>query len=128
MRAANGWGIVRSNNEPVPRSFTLSSLRDLRRSIRIQLHLYRSDTARYEIQHAPAHEAERNTPAWAILKFRDEVRRSDVERHTGRNRESVRPQKRHVVRQQYPENRHSAQRRGGENRSCATGARREKQT
>ena len=62
--------------------------------------LDRRDAAREKIQPAPTDEAQRNAQARAILKFRHEVRRADVQRHARGYGESVRAKKLQLIREQ----------------------------
>src|SRR5215510_10351776 len=98
MRAASGWGIVRSKSEPVPRSPEAVSSRRLRSAI-TTTPLNRRDAARDEVQPAARHETDWNSQSWAILKLGHQVRCADVERHTCRHREPVRAQKTEMIRQ-----------------------------
>src|SRR5262245_54725522 len=99
MRAANGWGILPSKSEPVPRSPEAVSSRRLRSAI-TTTPLNRRDAARDEVQPAARHETDWNSQSRAILKLRDQVRCADVQGHACRYREPVRAQKTEMVRQQ----------------------------
>src|SRR5512143_4112450 len=122
MRAARGCWDLRSNSEAVPRSESSSSIARLRRSAMRWFLLHRGQAARDEIQSAARDEAQRNARTGPVLKLRNEIRRADVQRDTGRDGETICAKKGPVIGQYHSGDGHRAQGRGGEDRLTPTGA------
>src|SRR5262249_8903017 len=80
MRAASGCVTRGAKSDAVPRSLSPSSAFFFFRSLIISV-LHRCKAAGNEIQTAARDEAERDAPTGAVLEFRYQVRRGDVQRH-----------------------------------------------
>src|SRR5207253_9590415 len=79
------------------------------------------------IQGAAEEKADRQPPLSLPLKFRDEIRRADVQRHPGGERQAVLAEQRNLLRQQCTDQTRDSERPTGAERRTSTLSRREKQ-